>query len=74
MLFSARLKPTYLPNSMPLPTVFVFAPLPLTKETSPLAQVAVLSSRLQAEMPVGGRPRHRISPLPEKKPSEMLLN
>jgi hypothetical protein len=60
---------------MPLSIVFAFAPLPLNEEASPLAQVAVLSRRLQAEMPVGGTPRHRIRPLPEKKKTvEALLN
>jgi hypothetical protein len=50
-----------------LSTVFTFAPLPLTGETSPLAVAAELARRRQAEHVVAGTvTRHRISPL--KKP------
>jgi hypothetical protein len=50
-----------------LSTVFTFAPLPLTEETSPLAVAAELARRRQADAALAGTvTRHRISPMNKK--------
>jgi len=56
---------------MSISPIFVFAPVPLTSELSPLAQAAALARRRQAEGTGADAPiRHRISP---KKATEAVL-
>jgi hypothetical protein len=58
-------------NIMSISSVFAFAPVPLTKELSPLAHAAALARRRQAESHAANGPaRHRIRPA--KKASEPL--
>ena len=40
----------------------MFAPVPLTKEYSPLAHAAALARRRMADNPIVAVPRHRIPP------------
>ena len=48
---------------MSISFIFVFAPIPLTSELSPLAHAATLARRRQAEsQAVTGPIRHRIRP------------
>jgi hypothetical protein len=51
---------------MSISPVFMFAPVPLTKEYSPLAHAAALARKRMADNPVVTVPRHRIAP-PAKK-------
>jgi hypothetical protein len=44
------------------PFVFIFAPIPLTSEQSPLLHAAILTRRNQAQIPVVAKPRYRIEP------------
>ncbi len=53
--------------------VFMFAPVPLTNEYSPLAHAAALSRRRMAENPVVTVPRHRIAPPVQKKPAAVAV-
>lgn len=56
------------------PTVFVFAPIPLTDELSPLAHAAALARRRQAESQLNGKPRHRISAAAHKREPEIAMS
>lgn len=59
---------------MSISPVFVFAPIPLTNELSPLAHAAAIVRRRLAEgNPVVAKPRHRISPTAHKKVAEAAL-
>jgi len=51
---------------MSISPIFMFAPVPLTSERSPLAHAAALARRRMAENLVVASPRHRIRP-PDKK-------
>jgi len=51
---------------MSISPIFMFAPVPLTKEYSPLAHAAALARRRMADNPIVAVPRHRIPP-PVKK-------
>jgi len=51
---------------MSISPVFMFAPVPLTNEYSPLAHAAALARKRMADNPVVAAPRHRIAP-PAKK-------
>ncbi len=51
---------------MSISPVFMFAPVPLTNEYSPLAHAAALARKRMADNPVVSIPRHRIGP-PSKK-------
>jgi hypothetical protein len=51
---------------MSISPIFMFAPVPLTNELSPLAHAAALARKRMADNPVGGVPRHRVPP-PVKK-------
>ena len=56
---------------MSISPIFVFAPIPLTNEQSPLAHAAALARRRQLEATGGDAPmRYRISP---KKVTEAAL-
>jgi hypothetical protein len=53
---------------MSISPVFMFAPVPLTNEYSPLAHAAALARKRMADNPVVTVARHRIGP-PSKKRS-----
>jgi len=55
---------------MSISPIFVFAPVPLTSERSPLAHAAAIVRRRMAENPVVGAPRYRIPPPVRKKVAE----
>lgn len=57
---------------MTISPIFMFAPVPLTSERSPLAHAAALARRRMADNPVVGVPRHRIRPPVEKKVAETV--
>ncbi len=57
---------------MSISPIFMFAPIPLSSEHSPLAHAAALARRRLADNPVGGVPRHRIRPPVEKKVAEAV--
>ena len=52
---------------MSISPIFMFAPVPLTSELSPLAHAAAIARRRMADNPVVAVPRHRIRPPAEKK-------
>ena len=52
---------------MSIPHIFVFAPVPLTSELSPLAHAAAIVRRRLADNPVVAVPRYRIPPANVKK-------
>jgi hypothetical protein len=56
---------------MSISPIFMFAPVPLTSERSPLAHAAALVRRRLADNPVVAVPRHRISPPVKKKVAEV---
>jgi hypothetical protein len=47
---------------MSISPIFMFAPVPLTNERSPLAHAAALARRRLAENQIVGTPRHRTKP------------
>ena len=55
---------------MSISPIFMFAPVPLTSEYSPLAHAAALARRRMADNPAGVAIRHRIRPPVEKKVAE----
>jgi hypothetical protein len=55
---------------MSISPIFMFAPVPLTNERSPLAHAAALVRRRLADNPVVAVPRHRIPPPVKKKVAE----
>jgi hypothetical protein len=60
---------------MSISPIFMFAPVPLTSERSPLAHAAALARRRMAENQIVSSPRHRTKPavslkLVEKAPVE----
>jgi len=55
---------------MSISPIFVFAPVPLTSELSPLAHAAALVRRRMADNPVVAVPRYRIRPPSEKRLAE----
>jgi hypothetical protein len=57
---------------MTISPIFMFAPIPLTSELSPLAHAAAIVRRRLADNPVVQIPRHRIRPPVEKKPEPAL--
>jgi len=57
---------------MNISPIFMFAPVPLTSERSPLAHAAALARRRMADNPVGAVPRHRIRPPVVKKTAETV--
>ncbi len=57
---------------MSISLTFVFAPVPLTEEMSPLAHAAALVRQRQAETVHVAKPRHRIQP-PVSKLAEPAL-
>ena len=61
---------------MSVSPVFMFAPVPLTSERSPLAHAAALIRRRMADNPIVTVPRHRISPSspPAKKKVAEMAN
>lgn len=56
---------------MSISPIFVFAPVPLTDERSPLAHAAAIVRRRLADNPVVAVPRHRIPPPAKKKVAEV---
>jgi hypothetical protein len=53
---------------MSISPIFMFAPIPLTNELSPLAHAAALVRRHMADNPIVAVPRYRIPPTqPAKK-------
>ena len=52
---------------MTISPIFMFAPVPLTNERSPLAHAAALVRQRMADNPVVAVPRYRIPPQPVKK-------
>jgi hypothetical protein len=58
---------------MSLSPVFMFAPVPLTNERSPLAHAAALVRRRMADTPVVGVPRYRIPPPIQIAVTEMAV-
>ncbi len=58
---------------MTISPIFMFAPVPLTGERSPLAHAAALARRRLAENPIVGTPRHRIRPPVEKKDAQPMV-
>lgn len=63
--------PKNISTYMTLSPVFMFAPVPLTSERSPLAHAAALVRRRMADNPVVAVPRYRIRPPVEKRVAEM---
>ncbi len=55
---------------MTLSPIFMFAPVPLTSERSPLAHAAAIARRRLAETTIVTVPRHRIRPPVERKLAE----
>jgi len=58
---------------MTISPIFVFAPIPLTDERSPLAHAAAIVRRRLADNPVVATPRYRITPPAKKKVAEAAL-
>jgi hypothetical protein len=58
---------------MSISPIFMFAPVPLTNELSPLAHAAALNRRRLADNPVVAVPRYRIPPPVEKRAAEMAV-
>jgi hypothetical protein len=52
---------------MSISPIFMFAPVPLTSERSPLAHAAALARRRMAEKTIIAAPRHRTRPPVELK-------
>ena len=52
---------------MSISPIFMFAPVPLTSERSPLAHAAAIVRRRLADNPIVAVPRHRIPPPAVKK-------
>jgi hypothetical protein len=52
---------------MSISPIFMFAPIPLTNERSPLAHAAAIVRRRLADNPVVAVPRYRIPPPAKKK-------
>jgi len=57
---------------MSISPVFMFAPIPLTNELSPLAHAAVIVRRRLADNPIVAVPRYRIPPANMKKDGEKV--
>jgi hypothetical protein len=57
---------------MSISPIFMFAPVPLTNEYSPLAHAAALNRRRMADNPIVAVPRHRIPP-PVKKEAAVAV-
>jgi hypothetical protein len=57
---------------MSISPIFMFAPVPLTSERSPLAHAAALVRKRLADNPVVAVPRHRIPPPVKKKVVETV--
>lgn len=55
---------------MNISPIFMFAPVPLTSERSPLAHAAAIVRRRLADNPVVAVPRYRIPPANTKKVAE----
>jgi hypothetical protein len=58
---------------MSISPIFMFAPVPLTNELSPLAHAAALVRRRMADNPVVAVPRYRIPPPAKKKTAEAAV-
>jgi len=57
---------------MSISPIFMFAPVPLTNERSPLAHAAAIVRRRLADNPVVAVPRYRIPPPAVKKTAERV--
>jgi len=57
---------------MSISPIFMFAPVPLTSERSPLAHAAAIVRRRMADNPIVAVPRHRIPPPVKKKLAESV--
>jgi hypothetical protein len=57
---------------MSISPIFMFAPIPLTNELSPLAHAAAIVRRRLADNPVVAVPRYRIPPENVKKVVEKV--
>ena len=55
---------------MNISPIFMFAPVPLTNERSPLAHAAAIVRRRLADNPIVAVPRYRIPPAAVKKNNE----
>ncbi len=58
---------------MSISPIFMFAPVPLTAERSPLAHAAALARKRMAESQITGVIRHRIRPPMLKKVAEVAV-
>jgi hypothetical protein len=58
---------------MNISPIFMFAPVPLTSERSPLAHAAAIVRRRLADNPIVAVPRYRIPPPGAKKASERAV-
>lgn len=58
---------------MNISPIFMFAPIPLTDERSPLAHAAAIVRRRLADNPIVAVPRYRIPPAAPKKNSERAV-
>jgi hypothetical protein len=68
------LRPKFLDKKiMSISPIFMFAPVPLTNERSPLAHAAAIVRRRLADNPVVAVPRHRIPPPAKKKAVDAAL-
>jgi hypothetical protein len=58
---------------MNISPIFMFAPIPLTSERSPLAHAAAIVRRRLADNPIVAVPRYRIPPPGAKKVGERAV-